>query len=84
MVVVSVTGLVSVVLFGLATWFMARAAAKPPLAIRTESRRSPAEYAFNHQCSMARRLGRMCLLAGTMSLGVCAMIGMLAALHRAD
>jgi hypothetical protein len=78
MMMVAITGIVSVALFGAGAMLIARAGAKPPPAIRTESRRSAAEYAFNRHRALLRRHGVACLLAGVLNLGVCLATGLAA------
>ena len=75
MLVFVLTALASVVLFSAATWLIVRAAAKPPQPIRTQSRRSQAEYEFRRNCAALRRQGLLCLMAGVMSLGLCLTVG---------
>ncbi len=76
MVVMLLTGAASVVLFAIATWLILQAGAKPPLPIRTRSRRSQAEYAFKRRRTALRRQGLLCLMAGGVNLFLCVTIGL--------
>jgi hypothetical protein len=80
MIVVVLTGLCSLGLFGLAGMFAVRAGGKPPLAIRTESRRSQEEYDFNRAAASLRRRGYACLMAGALLLVVCLALSVLTTL----
>jgi hypothetical protein len=75
MIVVAMTGLISLVLFGIALLLFLRASVTPSSQIRTESRRSPAEYAHHRQQSVRRRSGYMLVMAATVTLGICVTMG---------
>ncbi len=71
MIVTAITGLVSLILFGAAIWLIVGSRVVPPSAIRTQSRRSIAEYDFRRQCADKRRKGYVCLLVAGMGIGLC-------------
>jgi len=80
MIVIAITGFVSLLFFGFAIALIAKAGSKPPRGIRSESRRSPGEYAFQQQRAVMRRQGYMLMMAGVMTLGVCLTLGVFTAL----
>jgi hypothetical protein len=77
MIVTAITGLASLILFGAAIWLIVGSRVVPPSAIRTESRRSRAEYDFRRQCAEKRRKGYVCLLVAGMSMGLCLTMGVM-------
>ena len=78
--VMLLTGAASVVLFSIATALIMRSAARPPTPIRTQSRRSQAEYDFKRHAMTTRRTGLFCLMAGAMILGLCLTVGLWSAM----
>jgi len=79
MIVVATTGTISLILFAIASVLFVRAAATPPPVIRTESRRSQAEYAHHRHRALMRRSGYMLVLAAAMNLGICLTMGLVEA-----
>jgi hypothetical protein len=73
-------GLASLIMFGASIWLIVGSRTVPPSAIRTQSRRSTAEYDFRRQCAEKRRKGYVCLLVAGMSMGLCLTLGLLQAL----
>lgn len=71
---------VSLGFFACAFVLLERSRTKPPAAIRTESRRSAAEYAFHQKCALMRRRGLLFMLAGLVNLATCAGFAAMAAL----
>jgi hypothetical protein len=80
MFVVAMCGLASLILFCYALTLIVRADQKPPLDIRTESRRSQAEYAFNRAAAALRRQGRFFMLAAGITLAICVVFGLFSAM----
>jgi hypothetical protein len=68
MELLAVTWLISLALFAGAAWFYARARVRPPAGIRSESGRSPAEYAFREQHATLRRYAQMCVVVGILNV----------------
>jgi hypothetical protein len=60
--------MISLALFGAAAWLFALGRVRPPSGIRSESGRSPAEYAFREQHATLRRYGQLCVLVGVLNL----------------
>lgn len=84
MYVMLLAGTASVILFSIATALIMRSAVKPPSPIRTQSRRSQAEYDFRHHAMTMRRTGMLCLMAGVMNLGLCVTVGIWAIMASVD
>jgi hypothetical protein len=80
MYVMLMTGAASVILLSIATALIMRSSAKPPAPIRTQSRRSQAEYDFKRHAMTMRRTGLLCLMAGAMNLALCLTVGLWAAI----
>jgi hypothetical protein len=76
MMMSAVSGLAGVLLLALAVWLLVRAAAKPPVHIRTESHRSQAEYDFNRRAGSLRQRGYACLLAAGLCLAMSLAMGL--------
>lgn len=55
-------------LLGTATYYWRRGMRPPPLAIRSESGRSPEEYAFRRQARGFKEIGNFCLAGGLAGL----------------
>ena len=67
----------SALLFGLGAWLLSRARVPPPANLRSESGRSPGEYAFRARNANWRRRGEFALLAGVINLLVMIVVGVL-------
>ncbi|MEJ0044846.1 MAG: hypothetical protein WDN04_00830 [Rhodospirillales bacterium] len=68
MELLGVAWVVSLALFAVAAWLFARGRVPPPLGMRSESGRSPAEYAFREQHAALRRYGLLCVVVGVLNL----------------
>ena len=79
MIVITTTGLFSLILFVVAVALLFRASGTPPTMIRTHSRRSPEEYAYHRHQAGIRRGGYMCALAAAMTLALCLTMGVVQA-----
>jgi hypothetical protein len=59
---------ISVLLFSIAAGLLMLAGVRPPMEIRTESGRSPAEHAFRRHRAVLRQGGLVFILAGGATL----------------
>lgn len=84
MIALIATGLASLILFAIAIRLLIRAETKPPVSIRTQSHRSPAEYDYRRLSASLRTRGYLCLLAGVASLVMCGAITLALSLNRLD
>ncbi len=84
MIVMLLAGAASLVLFVTATALILEASVKPPVPIRTESRRSPEEYAFKRRSVALRRKGFLCLTAGGVNLCLCVTIAIVSVVGNLD
>jgi uncharacterized membrane protein YphA (DoxX/SURF4 family) len=73
-----VAGTISLALFGAGSWLLSRGRTPPPPGIRSESGRSPAEYAFRAQHAVFRRSGEVCVLVGVLNLFIALVLALIA------
>ncbi len=68
MSLLTVAAIISLLLFIIAGGLMMHAAARPPMAMRTESGRSPAEHAFRRHKAALRQGSLVCMVAGAVNI----------------
>jgi hypothetical protein len=67
----------SFLLFIAGAYCLSRAKDPPPENVRSESGRSPAEYAFRAHAATLRRSGEICVAAGVINLLIALVLGLM-------